>query len=195
MARASTDQEIEIKLRLDSAAAGKRLLRQLGFSIVRRRTFEINVIFDTADGALRRERKLLRLRQAGRRHTLTFKGPAAAGRHKSREELESEFSDAVSMRRILGRLGYEPVFRYEKYRTEYAAPQAAGEAMLDETPIGTFLELEGGPLWIDRTARASGFSAAEYITASYGKLYLEHCQARGAKPGNMVFGRSGKLSG
>jgi len=192
MARASTDRETEIKIRLDSAAAGRRLLRRLGFSIVKRRAFEINVVFDTADGALRRGRKLLRLRQTGRQHTLTFKGPAAAGRHKSREEIESGFADAVSMRRILERLGYEPVFRYEKYRTEYGALQSTGEAMLDETPIGTFLELEGGPRWIDRTAGALGFSAPDYITASYGKLYLEHCQARGIKPGNMVFGRSGK---
>jgi len=195
MARASTDREIEIKLRLTSVAAGKRLLRRLGFSIVRRRAFEINVILDTADGALRRGRQLLRLRQSGHRHTLTFKGPPAAGRHKSREELESEFSDAVSMRRILEKLGYGPVFRYEKYRTEYAGPQTAGAAMLDETPIGAFLELEGRPRWIDRTARALGFSASDYITASYGKLYLEHSQARGIKPGNMVFGRSGKLNG
>src|SRR5258708_5274165 len=126
MARASTDREIEIKLRLTSVAAGKRLLRRLGFSIVRRRAFEINVILDTADGALRRGRQLLRLRQSGHQHTLTFKGPPAAGRHKSREELESEFSDAVSMRRILEKLGYGPVFRYEKYRTEYAGPQTAG---------------------------------------------------------------------
>ena len=191
---APSDQEIEIKLRLDSAEAGKRLLRPLGFSIVRRRAFEINVIFDTAGGALRRGRKLLRLREAGRRRTLTFKGPPASGRYKSREELELEFSDAVSMRRILERLGYEPVFRYEKYRTEYTAPHAAGAAMLDETPIGAFLELEGRPRWIDRTARALGFSAPDYITSSYGKLYLEHCRTRGIEPRNMVFGRSWGLT-
>ena len=86
-------------------------------------------------------------------------------------------------------LGYEPVFRYEKYRTEFTRPGHAGAVMLDETPIGDYLELEGSPRWIERTARALGKSPAEFITASYGALYREHCQARGAVPGNMVFRR------
>ena len=61
--------------------------------------------------------------------------------------------------------------------------------MLDETPIGDFLELEGPPRWIARAARALGRSPADYITASYGSLYLQHCQAKGVKPSHMVFGR------
>jgi adenylate cyclase, class 2 len=191
MAGRGSDRETEIKLRLDSAAAARRLLRGLGFSIAKRRVFEINIIFDTAAGALRKGRKLLRLRQAGRRHTLAFKGPPTAGRFKSREEAQTEFSDPAAMRRILERLAYKPVFRYEKYRTEYRGADGAGVVVLDETSIGAFLELEGPPRWIDRTARTLGFSKADYVTASYGRLYLEHCRARGVEPGNMVFGRSG----
>ena len=187
----ASNLEIEIKLRIDSVAATRRLLGRLGFSIAKPRVFENNTIFDTVAGALRSGRKLLRLRQAGRRHTLAYKGPPHSSRYKSREELESEFSDPASMRRILERLGYAPVFRYEKYRTEYAGPDPAGAVMLDQTPIGDFLELEGGPRWIDRTARTLGFSRGDYITASYGKLYLEHCGAKGVEPTNMVFGRSG----
>ena len=189
---AGSNLETEIKLRLDSAAASRRLLGRLGFSVVKRRVFESNIIFDTPAGELRIGGKLLRMRQAGRRHTLAFKGPPVAGRYKSREELESEFADPVSMRRILERLGYAPVFRYEKYRTEFAGPDPAGALMLDETPIGPFLELEGPPRWIDRTARALGFSRTGYITASYGKLYLEHCQTKGVEPTNMIFNRSGR---
>ena len=190
MARAASNLEIEIKLRLDSAVAARRLLRRLGFSIVKRRVFESNIIFDTPASELRTGRKLLRLRQAGQRHTLAFKGPPVSSRYKSREELESEFADPAAMRCILERLGYAPVFQYEKYRTEFAGADAAGAVMLDETPIGPFLELEGPPRWIDRTARALGFSRPGYIMASYGKLYLEHCQAKGVKPANMVFDRS-----
>jgi adenylate cyclase class 2 len=190
MGGAASNLETEIKLRLDSAAATRRLLRRFGFSVAKRRVFESNTIFDTPAGDLRTGRNLLRLRQAGQRHTLAFKGPPVAGRYKSREELESEFADPASMRRILERLGYAPVFRYEKYRTEFAGSDPAGAVMLDETPIGPFLELEGPPRWIDRTARTLGFSRAEYITASYGKLYLEHCQSKGIQPTNMVFDRS-----
>jgi adenylate cyclase class 2 len=184
---ATSNLETEIKLRIDSAAGARRLLGQLGFSVVTPRVLEINTIFDTAAGALRSGRKLLRLREAGHRHTLAFKGPPRLSRYKSREEFESEFSDPASMWRILEGLGYAPVFRYEKYRTEYARPERAGALMLDETPIGAFLELEGRPRWIDRTARALGYSPADYVIASYGKLYLEHCQSTGIEPRNMVF--------
>jgi len=181
--------ETEIKLEVDDPASTKRQLAKLGFAIVRRRVLEINTIFDTTESALLRARKLLRLRQAGSRRTLTFKGPPVASRYKSREEIESGFADDKAMRLILAGLGYKPVFRYEKYRTEFAQPGQAGAVMLDETPIGGFLELEGSPRWIERTARALGKSPAEYITASYGALYRKHCQARGVTPGNMVFGR------
>jgi adenylate cyclase class 2 len=186
---AKSNQEIEVKLRIDSVVATRRLLRRQGFSIAKKRVFEINTLLDTASGTLRSGRKLLRMRQAGHGHKLTFKGPPKSSRYKSREELEVEFSDPTSMRGILERLGITPVFRYEKYRTEYAGPDDAGIVTLDETPIGAFLELEGRPRWIDRTARALGFSRDGYITASYGALYLEDCKTRGVEPTNMVFGR------
>ena len=189
---ATSNLETEIKLRLGSVAGARRLLGRLGFSIVKRRVLEINTIFDTAAGSLRRGRNVLRLRQAGGRHTLTFKGPPVSRKYKSREELESEVGDPATLRAILERLGYTPLFRYEKYRTEYARPDKAGAVMLDETPIGAFLELEGGPRWIDSTARALGFSPDSYIVASDGKLYLEHCQSRGIEPTNMVFNRAGR---
>src|SRR5258708_1302073 len=184
---AGSNRETEIKLELDDPVSAKRQLARLGFSIARRRVLEINTIFDTPHSLLLRERKLLRLRQAGSRRTLTFKGPPVASRYKSREEIESAVTDDKAMRLILKGLGYEPVFRYEKYRTEFTGPGQAGAVMLDETPIGDFLELEGSPRWIERTARALGRSPTEFITASYGELYREHCQARGVTPGNMVF--------
>src|SRR5712675_967689 len=165
MARHSSHFETEIKLPIDNPANLKRRLARLGFSVAKRRVLEINIVLDTPSGELRRGLKLLRLRQAGSRGTITFKGPPAAGRYKSREEIESQLADGDAMLSILERLGYAPVFRYEKYRTEYAQPRQAGRAMLDQTPIGDFLELEGSPGWIDRTARALGYSPAHYITA------------------------------
>jgi adenylate cyclase class 2 len=61
--------------------------------------------------------------------------------------------------------------------------------MLDETPIGWYMELEGAPRWIDRTARELGFSEDDYITASYGALYQQWSPSRGVKPADMVFRR------
>jgi adenylate cyclase class 2 len=87
---------------------------------------------------------------------------------------------------ILARLGFERMFRYEKYRTEFRRGRT-GVVTLDETPIGTYLELEGEPTWIDRTARLLGFTEADYITLSYGQLYLDRCARQGSKAGDMVF--------
>ncbi len=157
-------REIEIKLALASAAEGRRWLEEGGFRLRKARVFEDNVLFDTPDRRLRAAASLLRLRQAGDTVRLTFKGPATYEKHKSREELEIQLSDAGLGARILERLGFEPVFRYQKYRTEYGEAGAAGVVTLDETPIGDFFELEGAPEWIDRTAARFGFREADYIT-------------------------------
>jgi adenylate cyclase, class 2 len=94
---------------------------------------------------------------------------------------------------ILGALGLHPVFRYEKFRTTYVLPSIRGlKIELDETPIGTYLELEG-PVGINRAARLLGYTKADYLTETYGSLYLADCRRRGRKPGNMLFRTEKKL--
>ena len=132
----AAEREIEIKLALASVAEGRRLLEAGGFRLLKARIFEDNTLFDTPDRRLRAAASLLRLRQAGDAVVLTYKGPATFEKHKSREELEIRLSDAGLAARILERLGFEPVFRYQKYRTEYEEPGAAGVVTVDETPIG-----------------------------------------------------------
>src|SRR5512143_1192761 len=112
-------REIEIKLAVASAEEGRRLLRRAGLRVTRRRVFESNVVFDDARGTLRRAKSLLRVREAGGHGLLTYKGPATVTRYKSREELETTLEDAATAHVILERLGYRPVFRYEKFRTEF----------------------------------------------------------------------------
>jgi len=103
--------------------------------------------------------------------------------------LEIEISDSGTALAILKNLGFHRVFRYQKYRTEYSQPGAHGVVTLDETPIGCYLEVEGSPQWIDRTARKLGFSENDYITVSYGELYFEFCASQGIQPADMVFTR------
>jgi adenylate cyclase class 2 len=180
-------QEIEIKLAVPDARTARRMLRDAGFQVFRPRVFEENTIFDTKDQQLRKSSRLLRIRTAGRNSRVTYKGPPDAGRHKSREELEVEVNDAKTMSVIVERVGFQATFRYEKYRTEYRRPRSSGVAVVDETPIGVYLELEGTPAWIDRTAKQLGFSESDYITASYGRLYLDWCKKHKCKTENMVF--------
>jgi adenylate cyclase class 2 len=180
-------QEIEIKLAVPDPRTARRMLRDAGFEVSRPRVFEENTLFDTRDQELRKSSRLLRVRTAGRTSTVTYKGPPEAGRHKSREELEIEVSDAKAAASIAERVGFQATFRYEKYRTEFRRPRSSGTAVVDETPIGVYLELEGTPTWIDRTAKQLGFSESDYITASYGRLYLDWREKHNSKMENMVF--------
>jgi len=120
---------------------------------------------------------------------LTFKGPPeggladrAAGNdgYKIREEQESQVEDPVAMAKVFAAMGLVPWFRYEKYRSTFKLPGVPGAKVeLDETPIGDFLEIEGSPAAIDRAARQLGFRRSDYITKSYGALFMEQQNARG----------------
>jgi adenylate cyclase, class 2 len=183
----SSNLEIEIKLAAPDLEEARRRLRAAGFRVWKRRLFEENTLFDTPGLKLRKAQTLLRVRQEPRGAKLTYKGHPLPSIHKSREELELEISSYETMAAILDRLGFRPVFRYQKYRTELRQPSRGGIATLDETPIGQYVELEGAPAWIDRTARQMGYSKQDYITASYGQLYLDWCKKNHRKAGDMVF--------
>lgn len=179
--------ETEIKLSIGSAARGRALLRQHGFSVATPRVFEQNLVLDDERGSLRGRGMLLRVRGAGMAVTCTFKGPQMPGRLKRREEREFAVSELESCIALFAALGYREAFRYEKYRTEFIREGEHGVATLDETPIGIYMELEGPARWIDRTAKALGFPRDAYITASYSQLYSGWCEACGGEPSGMTF--------
>src|SRR6266481_6103935 len=68
---------------------------------------------------------------------------------------------------------------------------------VDETPIGTFVELEGDAAAIDRAAKELGYSPKEYVLKNYLVLYVEDCKKRGEQPKDMLFGgeKRGRLVG
>jgi adenylate cyclase class 2 len=186
MPAGGSNVETEIKLKVASAARGKYLLRERGrMHLKRKRTFEVNLVFDTPEGRLRAEGRLLRLRQYGDCCTLTYKGPAQPGKHKSREELETTVGSLATQQAIFERLGYRAAFRYEKYRSEYT--DGVGTGVVDETPIGVYLELEGEPAWIDELAARMGFREGEYVTASYGALFQAYVIQQGLHLEHMTF--------
>lgn len=184
------DKETEVKLAVPSAEAARELLLRAGFAALHERAFESNEVFDTPDGELLLSRRLLRLRDFRGEAILTFKGPPEPGPHKVRPEFETVVESAPICRQILHALGYRLTFRYEKFRTTLQRSSEPGHAVLDETPVGTFLELEGPPGWIDSTAAELGFSPSSYILLSYGSLYREYCKRAGIPPTHMVFERS-----
>ena len=164
------NKEIEIKFRVHSLRALARQLRAAGFHLLTRRTHEMNTLYDLPGQTLRRKGQLLRLRKYGSKWVLTHKSKGAAGRHKTRVELETKVVGGAQMDAILRALGYSPTFRYEKFRAEWA--DAKGHVVIDETPIGNFGEIEGPPRWIDETARLIGLTRGDYLTQTYAELFV-----------------------
>jgi adenylate cyclase class 2 len=180
--------ETEVKIAVTEPDAVRDLLRSHAFHETVSRRREVNTLYDTPEARLRQSSMLLRVREVGGDCIITWKGPGTQGAHKSRPEVETSAGSAEKLGRILKEIGFQPAFRYEKFRTEYkASPDAPGVVTLDETPIGNFLELEGPGDWIDRTAIVLGFTPGDYILESYGRLYIADCQRRGIEPGNMIF--------
>src|SRR5262249_19246426 len=132
------------------------------------------------------------------RIVLTFKQPTVRGgsgegaRFKIREETETELTDSGALTKIFEGLGMGGWVSYEKYRTTWklAAKEKWAKDLLievDETAVGTFVELEGPPDAIDRAAKTFGFARKDYLLKNYLALYAEDCRRRGVAPGNMLF--------
>lgn len=206
-----TNREIEVKLRVADVPAMLRKLQNLG-ARYESRVLERNTLYDTPDSDFRRRGALLRIRaetarplagaqtsSPGRRSTtrrtiLTSKAPAAPRSPRDRRYKEKRERELVvpappsHWDRKLRSLGLRPGFRYDKIRSTFRLRRLSGLAIeLDETPAGTFLELEGLPRAIDRAARALGYSSRDYYCGSYWDVYVADCRRRAATPRNMVF--------
>jgi adenylate cyclase class 2 len=181
----ASNKEIEIKFRVDDLRSLAHRLRAAGFRQITRRTHEMNTLYDLPAQPLRRRGELLRLRRYGKEWLLTHKAKGTAGRHKMREETETKISDGKTMDAILRALGFEPSFRYEKFRAEW--DDGKGHVVVDETPIGKFGEIEGSPRWIDATARRLGIRRSDYITQNYAGLFQQWKQTTGSPAEEMTF--------
>ncbi len=157
----------------------------MGFRCVTPSTHEVNTLYDLAGQKLRHKGELLRLRQYGEQWRLTHKARAKVSKYKSRTELETGVSDGEQMDLVLRALGYQPVFVYEKFRSEWS--DGKGHVVLDHTPIGDIAEIEGPPRWIDATAKSLGVAPGEFITKSYGELFLDWKRKYKRKAMNMTF--------
>jgi len=180
-----SNRENEIKLAFPSPEQAVRRLTKAGAREIHPRAFEDNVLFDLPGHPLEQSERLLRLRSFGARWVLTFKGPVAGEhRHKVKVEHETTVADADALRSILDGLGFAPVYRYQKYRTTFSL--GGVEASLDETALGTFVELEGAPDDVDRAALALGARPSDFIRSTYRELQEQDAAARGVVAGDLL---------
>ena len=177
--------EREVKLRFDSVEEARAAVIAAGAAPVRGRRLQEDCLLDTPDEMLRRRRSVLRVRMDSGKSLLTFKGPVQPSNMKVREELETVAADGLALLRMLEELGFQVWFRYQKYREEFAGDDIV--VAIDETPVGTFVEIEGGAEAIAAMTTALGRTPADYLLDSYRGLYLQHCQTQGIPVADMLF--------
>ncbi len=181
--------EVEIKFLIEDPGAMEAKLRSHSFREKTASTREVNTLYDFPGLTLRKKGELLRIRQFGDKWKLTHKAKGHSGKHKTRKETETSVGNGAPLAEIFESLGLKPVFRYEKFRSEWT--DGKGDVVLDHTPIGDFGEIEGEPEWIDHVAKLLGVPEDQYITGSYTELFQQfkkrtHCQAE-----NMTFAECG----
>ena len=177
--------EREVKLRFDSPEKARAAIVATGATPLRCRRLQEDALLDTEDESLRRRQCVLRIRTESGKSLLTFKGPVQPGTMKIRDELETVIGDGEMLQHVFEELGLHVWFRYEKYREEYAAEDVM--IALDETPVGTFVEIEGGENGILMMTEALGRTAEDFILESYRALFIRHRTEFGLNGENMVF--------
>src|SRR4029078_8859334 len=177
--------EREIKLLVESVPEARAAIIAAGAFPLKCRRLQEDALFDTDDETLRRRGCALRIRKDSGRSLSSFKGPVQPGPMKTREEHETVISDGDVLTHVLETLGMHVWFRYQKIREEFAAEDAT--IALDETPIGTFIEIEGGERAIMMLTDALGRSPDEFILDSYRGLFLTRRDEFGLQGVNMVF--------
>ena len=177
--------ETEIKIKVSSIENFIEKLRGHNPRLVAERHFEDNHLLDFPDKTLKDAGCIVRIRHAGKRSFLTYKGPPKVeGIFKTREELETKLEDGGTALRILEKLGMRVWFRYQKYRREYEVDGVT--VAVDETPIGNYVEIEGSEKCIFDFAGKMGIEESKFLRQSYYSLYLEECRFKGKKPGDMI---------
>ena len=187
------NEEIEVKFVLDDLADMRRRIVELGATPETPRTYENNITFDTVAGGLRQSGRLLRLRR-DRRNVLTYKEPLASedAEFKVRKEFEIEVSDFAQARSIVERLGFAPSMRYEKYRETFSYHGA--EILLDELPVGNFMEIEARREEIRSVSAALGLDFGTRLRGSYGDILQAVCDAYGLPLCDLTFENFGQLA-
>ena len=168
-------QEIEAKFYVSKLDLIRMRLQSLEALLIQERVLETNIRFDLPDGGLASEGRVLRLRQ-DTEAKLTYKGPSTT-EHGILNHVEIEFTvqDHEKAKLLVEALGYQRVFYYEKFRTTYQLEDC--HVMLDELPIGRFVEIEGeGVESIQKLAVKLGLDIGASIPTSYLILFKTYCQ-------------------
>ena len=172
--------EVEVKVPVDCGEldAIRERLRGLGARLEGPvREEDIYLLHPCRDVVARDE--AIRVRLAGGRVKLTYKGPRIPGRVKSREEVEVETGPGIL--ELLGALGFREGLRVVKERVYASLPSAT--VTLDRVEgLGCYVEVEsahGDPGEVEEALRILGLEGRPRLTESYAALLAARRGGRG----------------
>ncbi|HQG89818.1 MAG TPA: class IV adenylate cyclase [Flexilinea sp.] len=181
------NQEIEAKFPVKDLRKIQELLEFHQAELLMDKSYEHNILLDTPTNELLEENARLRLRKEGSESILTYKRTRKNENNIAyREEIETRVDHFENTRLILNRLGFLTFFEYEKYRSTYRL--GATTIMLDETPIGFYLEIEGpDEETIHRTASLLEIDWNQRTDKSYLQVFQEWAAENGYTGRDMLF--------
>jgi adenylate cyclase class 2 len=182
--------EREIKLPFSTRDGAREAVLAAGAVPFDARRLQDDCLYDLPDETLRTKGCVVRIRTecwTGRPDTttLTVKGPVQSSQMKLREEHETRVEKVEALRQAFDALGMRVWFRYQKYREEFSTPGLV--VAIDETPVGTYVELEGEEEAILAMTAALGRSPADFIVDSYYRLFMKRRDECGLTGPFMVF--------
>ena len=182
--------EREVKLLFPTAATARMAVLAAGAVAAHPRRLQDDVLYDLPDETLKNKGCVVRVRTeqwtgAQATTTLTVKGPVQAGSMKMREEHETRVNQSEPLLKAFDALGMRVWFRYQKYREEFSAPGLI--VAIDETPVGTYVELEGDEDAILAMTTALGRSPSDFIIHSYYRLFMKRRDEFGLAGPYMLF--------
>jgi len=182
--------EREVKLLFPTTAAAREVVLAAGAVLAEALRLQDDSLYDLPDETLRRKGCVVRIRterwtDRPDTTTLTVKGPVQASQMKLREEHETRVENAQALMRAFDALGMRVWFRYQKYREEFSTPGLV--LAIDETPVGTYVELEGDEDAIRAMTTALGRSPADFIVDSYYRLFMKRRDEFGIAGPFMIF--------
>jgi adenylate cyclase, class 2 len=179
-------KEREIKFYIQDLAGLADRLRVCGADLSRKRMLERNLRLDTEDHSLKKEDRLLRIRQDDQVR-VTYKDKAQVEDGViTRTELEFVSDDYAITKKFFEALDYQVVVIYEKYRQEYRLGDV--KVMLDELPYGDFLEIEAPNIaLIDGVGQMLGLDRSRGIENNYLGLFEILMQDKGLTFRDLTF--------
>jgi len=181
------NKEIEVKFKIEDIDKLHLDLEEAGYHLVDKVYQKTYSLWDKFR-YLSRKGIFIRTRQDGDKHTFTVKTRDLnlKSEYAERNEYNVEVEDAGKVAEMLKIIGFDDMRVLEKYRETWEGFDV--DVVIDYTPIGDFMEIEGEKEEIDAFIERFNLNGLPRITMAYWDVYREDCKAKGIDEKNdLVF--------